>query len=156
VNLAPNGRYLLSGGQRQHVAVARAMMRDAPILILDEPTSSLDAAAEVLTLEAPERLRRARTTFINAHRRPPIKPWCWSADASWSMAHTTSWWPSGNTIGVCWSYNSAPWSGVTHLRPTRDAAAACGSLWTGRRAVGAVPARDDVDCARKADRTCPP
>src|SRR5437762_13965384 len=74
------------------------MMRDAPILILDEPTSSLDAAAEALTLEALERLRRGRTTSIRAHLRP-LKPWCWSADASWSMAHTTSWWPPGNTIG---------------------------------------------------------
>jgi len=87
------------------VAIARAMMRDAPILILDEPTSSLDAAAEALTLEAQaltlealERLRRGRTTSIRAHLRP-LKPWCWSADASWSMAHTTSWWPPGNTIG---------------------------------------------------------
>ncbi len=66
------------------MAIARAMMRDAPILILDEPTSSLDAAAEALTLEALERLRRGRTTSIRAHLRP-LKPWCWSADASWSM-----------------------------------------------------------------------
>ena len=80
------------------MAIARAMMRDAPILILDEPTSSLDAAAEALTLEALERLRRGRTTSIRAHLRP-LKPWCWRADASWSMAHTTSWWPPGNTIG---------------------------------------------------------
>src|SRR5438045_1159172 len=48
------------------------MMRDAPILILDEPTSSLDAAAEALTLEALERLRRGRTTSIRAHLRPLI------------------------------------------------------------------------------------
>ena len=80
------------------MAIARAMMRDAPILILDEPTSSLDAAAEALTLEALERLRRGRTTSISAHLRP-LKPWCWSTDASWSMAHTTSWRPPGNTIG---------------------------------------------------------
>lgn len=63
----------LSGGQRQRVAIARAMVRDAPILILDEPTSSLDAAAEALTLEALERLRRGRTTFIIAHRLSTVR-----------------------------------------------------------------------------------
>jgi ATP-binding cassette subfamily B protein len=63
----------LSGGQRQRVAIARAMLRDAPILILDEPTSSLDAAAEALTLEALERLRQERTTFIIAHRLATVR-----------------------------------------------------------------------------------
>jgi ATP-binding cassette, subfamily B, bacterial len=63
----------LSGGQRQRVAIARAMLRDAPILILDEPTSSLDAAAEALTLEALERLQRGRTTFIIAHRLSTVR-----------------------------------------------------------------------------------
>ena len=63
----------LSGGQRQRVAIARAMVRNAPILILDEPTSSLDAQAEALTLEALERLRRGRTTFIIAHRLSTVR-----------------------------------------------------------------------------------
>jgi ATP-binding cassette, subfamily B, bacterial len=63
----------LSGGQRQRVAIARAMIRNAPILILDEPTSSLDAAAEALTLEALERLRCGRTTFIIAHRLSTVR-----------------------------------------------------------------------------------
>jgi ABC-type bacteriocin/lantibiotic exporter with double-glycine peptidase domain len=49
------------------------MIRNAPILILDEPTSSLDAAAEALTLEALERLRRGRTTFIIAHRLSTVR-----------------------------------------------------------------------------------
>lgn len=63
----------LSGGQRQRVAIARAMVRDAPILILDEPTSSLDAATEALTLEALERLQQGRTTFIIAHRLSTVR-----------------------------------------------------------------------------------
>jgi ATP-binding cassette subfamily B protein len=63
----------LSGGQRQRIAIARAMLRGAPILILDEPTSALDAWSEQLTLEALERLRAGRTTFVIAHRLSTIR-----------------------------------------------------------------------------------
>jgi len=63
----------LSGGQRQRLAIARAMVRNAPILILDEPTASLDARSEALTLEALNRLREGRTTFIIAHRLSTIR-----------------------------------------------------------------------------------
>jgi ATP-binding cassette subfamily B protein/subfamily B ATP-binding cassette protein MsbA len=58
----------LSGGERQRLAIARAFLRDAPVLILDEPTSALDAETESLIVEALERLRKGRTTFIIAHR----------------------------------------------------------------------------------------
>jgi ATP-binding cassette subfamily B protein len=58
----------LSGGERQRIGVARAFLRDAPILILDEPTSSVDVATEGVIMEAMERLMRGRTTFIIAHR----------------------------------------------------------------------------------------
>ncbi len=58
----------LSGGERQRIALARAFLRDAPILILDEPTSAVDLQAEALIMEAIERLVRDRTTFIVAHR----------------------------------------------------------------------------------------
>ena len=58
----------LSGGQRQRLAIARAFLKDAPILILDEPTSALDSQTEACLLESLERLMRGRTTIIIAHR----------------------------------------------------------------------------------------
>jgi ATP-binding cassette subfamily B protein len=58
----------LSGGQRQRIAVARAFLKDAPILILDEPTSSVDVYTEKLIMQAMDRLMEGRTTFMIAHR----------------------------------------------------------------------------------------
>jgi ATP-binding cassette, subfamily B, bacterial len=63
----------LSGGERQRLSIARALLKDAPILILDEPTSALDAETESLLLEALERLMQGRTTFIIAHRLSTIR-----------------------------------------------------------------------------------
>lgn len=63
----------LSGGERQRVSIARALLKDAPILILDEPTSALDAQTEALLLEALNRLMHGRTTFIIAHRLSTIR-----------------------------------------------------------------------------------
>ena len=58
----------LSGGERQRLSIARALLKNAPILILDEPTSALDLETEHSLLEALERLAQGRTTFIIAHR----------------------------------------------------------------------------------------
>jgi ATP-binding cassette, subfamily B, bacterial len=58
----------LSGGERQRISIARAFFRNAPILILDEPTSSVDATSEAMIMEAIARLMQRRTTFVVAHR----------------------------------------------------------------------------------------
>jgi ATP-binding cassette, subfamily B, bacterial len=63
----------LSGGERQRVSLARAFLKDAPILILDEPTSSVDLTTEQAIVEAMERLMHGRTTFIIAHRLSTLK-----------------------------------------------------------------------------------
>jgi ATP-binding cassette subfamily B protein/subfamily B ATP-binding cassette protein MsbA len=63
----------LSGGERQRITIARALLRDAPVLILDEPTSSLDARTEALLAEAFDRLMKGRTTLIIAHRLSTIR-----------------------------------------------------------------------------------
>jgi ATP-binding cassette subfamily B protein len=58
----------LSGGERQRIALARAFLKDAPVLILDEPTSAIDMKTESGILETMERLMEGRTTFMIAHR----------------------------------------------------------------------------------------
>jgi ATP-binding cassette, subfamily B, bacterial len=58
----------LSGGERQRISLARAFLKDAPILILDEPTSSVDTVTESLIMDAMERLMQGRTTVMIAHR----------------------------------------------------------------------------------------
>jgi ATP-binding cassette, subfamily B, bacterial len=63
----------LSGGERQRISVARAFLKDAPILVLDEPTSSIDSKTEEVILDALDRLAVGRTTFTIAHRLSTIR-----------------------------------------------------------------------------------
>lgn len=63
----------LSGGERQRISVARAFLKDAPILILDEPTSAIDSRTESAILDALDRLMVGRTTFMIAHRLSTVR-----------------------------------------------------------------------------------
>ena len=58
----------LSGGERQRIGLARAFLKDAPLLVLDEPTSSVDINTEAMIMEAIERLMKGRNTFMIANR----------------------------------------------------------------------------------------
>jgi ABC-type multidrug transport system fused ATPase/permease subunit len=63
----------LSGGEKQRLSIARAFLKDAPILILDEPVAALDAVSEELVIDSLHSLRKGRTTFVIAHRLSTVR-----------------------------------------------------------------------------------
>jgi subfamily B ATP-binding cassette protein MsbA len=63
----------LSGGQRQRIGIARAVIRNSPIMILDEPTAALDTESEKLVIEGLERLMKGRTVIMIAHRLSTLR-----------------------------------------------------------------------------------
>jgi len=67
------GGIVMSEGEKQRITIARALLRDAPILILDEPTSALDVETEALVMEAINTLMQGRTTLIIAHRLSTVR-----------------------------------------------------------------------------------
>jgi hypothetical protein len=73
LNHRPGASWPFAFEARQRITIARAILRDAPILILDEPTSALDAETEALIIAALRELMRGRTTFVIAHRLSTIR-----------------------------------------------------------------------------------
>jgi ATP-binding cassette, subfamily B, bacterial len=102
----------LSGGERQRIALARAFLKDAPILILDEPTSSVDTQTEAAIMEASERLMQGRTSLMIAHRMSTLE----NCDARFEIEFGRLVRPSGARLRVP----------VADLDATRQAVAGAG------------------------------
>lgn len=85
----------LSGGERQRIALARAFLKDAPILILDEPTSAVDMATEAAIVEATEALMGEHTTFVITHRPSMLR----NCDAQYELL-------DGALVPVVWNVDS--------------------------------------------------
>jgi ABC-type multidrug transport system fused ATPase/permease subunit len=120
----------LSGGQRQRIGIARALIRNAPILILDEPTAALDLESEQLVMEGLERLMKGRTVVMITHRLDTIR----SADTI-SVLHEGIVAEQGTHDGLL-----ALGGIYAGLYRTRPAAPAGSQPWPPTQLTGAEPA----------------
>ena len=96
----------LSGGEWQKIAIARAYMREAEVLILDEPTAALDARAEFEVFQRFKELSRGKTAVLISHRFSSVRvadlaSSCWPMAASRISARTRSSWPSPASMPSC-------------------------------------------------------
>jgi ATP-binding cassette subfamily B protein len=99
----------ISGGQRQRISLARAFLKDAPILVLDEPTSSVDVLSESLIMEAMRRLMQGRTTLMISHRSTTLE----ASDLRLQLEH-------GCIVSLARRDQHAISTSNEPLRPTRE------------------------------------
>jgi ABC-type dipeptide/oligopeptide/nickel transport system ATPase subunit len=97
-----------SGGKKHRVAIARAILKNAPILLCDEPKSSLDGEIEYVIMSNLKESCRSSTTVIVAHRLSTIQDCNDELEMAvkWNVEHTTSWLPKVGDAVSCWQFRN--------------------------------------------------
>ena len=136
----------LSGGERQRVAIARAFLADAPILVLDEATSSLDVETEVQVQAATEELMAGRTTIVIAHRLSTIRRadriLVFEGGRIVEEGRHGNWWPRAAPTRGCTRWRKGRCSGASYTRHPAAAKRTAGGLNAGAaRCMGGPESR---------------